>query len=509
MSIGHCAVEATTPYCIINPSIRPSTPEESRSISTTSSTFEEIGAFVAVTEAEDDAECDVRAESETGVEAHSEAVVEVKAEAAVAREAGEIRTDVEIGAHTAAEDTHAGANQVTPADGTDTQVSSNSSAANECWICRAAGDEPLIRPCACRGSMKGVHASCVETWIKHHRQQTGTDEVPCCSVCKQPFGGEEIRPGLLEFVKSSAASLVKQALRSIVVVASLFLYWIATQPHFVLWIRVLTGTLSMPCFVHNTLVLTVSLHEQPTGRMSIFYRDDFRNVIVLFAEGAALNVIALSWFVFGSVHYGFLIPVALLLVVPLLVSLTRVRQWSFTCALVVTVVSCPMRFAVFLVIHLWNNPWRLVDPFDGVVHLCVPVTAIIFSLTLASNIALVMLLSNHSAILAVCIIERVCWKRAKWKEGPIWWFLLQLDVLSVYFATLSFSGLDQTSFLVLFVSIPWLILCCVLVLVVNWSLCVRTYRSWQHSNGQFVMSSSHGLAAAATMRASSVETAGP
>ena len=29
-----------------------------------------------------------------------------------------------------------------------------------------------------------------------------------------------------------------------------------------------------------------------------------------------------------------------------------------------------MRFAVFLVIHLWIYPWRLVDPFDGVVHLC-------------------------------------------------------------------------------------------------------------------------------------------
>ena len=43
----------------------------------------------------------------------------------------------------------------------------------------------------------------------------------------------------------------------------------------------LTGTVSMPCFIHNALVLTVSLHEQPTGRMPIFYRDDFRTVIVL------------------------------------------------------------------------------------------------------------------------------------------------------------------------------------------------------------------------------------
>ena len=37
----------------------------------------------------------------------------------------------------------------------------------ECWICREDGSqEPLIQPCACTGSMSGVHASCVEQWIR-------------------------------------------------------------------------------------------------------------------------------------------------------------------------------------------------------------------------------------------------------------------------------------------------------------------------------------------------------
>ena len=36
----------------------------------------------------------------------------------------------------------------------------------ECWICcDATSTEPLIQPCACRGSMSGVHASCVEKSI--------------------------------------------------------------------------------------------------------------------------------------------------------------------------------------------------------------------------------------------------------------------------------------------------------------------------------------------------------
>ena len=58
----------------------------------------------------------------------------------------------------------------------------------ECWICReTGGSEPLIHPCSCRGSMSGVHATCVEEWVAHHRRTAADAEAPRCSVCHQPY----------------------------------------------------------------------------------------------------------------------------------------------------------------------------------------------------------------------------------------------------------------------------------------------------------------------------------
>lgn len=62
----------------------------------------------------------------------------------------------------------------------------------ECWICRDVTDEPLIQPCRCRGSMSGVHASCVEEWIRSHRRTARDDAPPRCSVCHHPFQGPRV-----------------------------------------------------------------------------------------------------------------------------------------------------------------------------------------------------------------------------------------------------------------------------------------------------------------------------
>lgn len=38
--------------------------------------------------------------------------------------------------------------------------------------------------------MSGVHASCVEEWIRRHRRSARDDAPPRCSVCHQPYQGE-------------------------------------------------------------------------------------------------------------------------------------------------------------------------------------------------------------------------------------------------------------------------------------------------------------------------------
>ena len=37
--------------------------------------------------------------------------------------------------------------------------------------------------------MSGVHASCVEEWVRRHRASARDDAPPRCSVCHQPYQG--------------------------------------------------------------------------------------------------------------------------------------------------------------------------------------------------------------------------------------------------------------------------------------------------------------------------------
>uniref|UniRef100_A0A8C9TXH2 RING-type E3 ubiquitin transferase n=1 Tax=Scleropages formosus TaxID=113540 RepID=A0A8C9TXH2_SCLFO len=51
-----------------------------------------------------------------------------------------------------------------------------------CRICHCEGDEdsPLITPCHCTGSLRFVHQSCLQQWIK-------SSDTRCCELCKFQF----------------------------------------------------------------------------------------------------------------------------------------------------------------------------------------------------------------------------------------------------------------------------------------------------------------------------------
>ncbi|CAK0807416.1 unnamed protein product [Prorocentrum cordatum] len=92
-----------------------------------------------------------------------------------------------------------------------------------------ASAEPIIQPCACRGSMSGVHTSCVETWIAHHRANAINDEVPKCTVCNQPYSGTERRPGALLYARHICRGVARSLSRSVLLVLYLIGYWAAAQ----------------------------------------------------------------------------------------------------------------------------------------------------------------------------------------------------------------------------------------------------------------------------------------
>ena len=94
----------------------------------------------------------------------------------------------------------------------------------ECWICRDTTSEPLIQPCLCRGSMSGVHASCVEEWIRHHRRTATNDAPPQCSVCHQAYHGSERIPGVRDFVRHKCRDFGTQCCRTLLLVLLLMTY---------------------------------------------------------------------------------------------------------------------------------------------------------------------------------------------------------------------------------------------------------------------------------------------
>ncbi|XP_067376111.1 E3 ubiquitin-protein ligase MARCHF8-like isoform X7 [Channa argus] len=51
-----------------------------------------------------------------------------------------------------------------------------------CRICHCEGDDesPLITPCHCTGSLRFVHQSCLQQWIK-------SSDTRCCELCKYEF----------------------------------------------------------------------------------------------------------------------------------------------------------------------------------------------------------------------------------------------------------------------------------------------------------------------------------
>merc|ERR1719276_286315 len=144
----------------------------------------------------------------------------------------------------------------TPDQQTETQgMGEDDAAPAECWICRDTTNEPLIQPCACRGSMSGVHASCVENWIRHHRRNAVNDEQPRCSVCHQHYQGYERRPGMAEFVRAQCSDFSVRLLRTILLVSVVMGYRASADVELPLAVRIVLIVVFSVAALHKVVVL--------------------------------------------------------------------------------------------------------------------------------------------------------------------------------------------------------------------------------------------------------------
>lgn len=378
------------------------------------------------------------------------------------------------------------------------------STAEECWICREdVSLEPLIQPCACRGSMSGVHGSCVEAWIAHHRANADGDEMPKCSVCGVTYMGEEKRPGIVRYFKHMCIDFLWQAARGSFLVVLLVCYWAAAQPAVIksLPARIVLLTVSGSFFLYKSLVLTVSMpcgRPPPAGPERFLFTADFQSLIVMVTELLMIVVISTFWCAKGHFEYYYVIPLVVMLLLPMVAILLNgyASAWrSFR--FLITIIASPILVTVQMIRIVWRNPRRLVDPRDGVMHAVFAVAVMLTSWICKRNTTpLIALWACHSAILIIGILDKRLRKRATWREGRAWWIFAKLAGFAAYIANLrhTFTSDDRAAAIVFASSLTWLGLATVLSFMVNWAICVDAYHSWQQRNGQFRLSprSGHG-----------------
>lgn len=375
--------------------------------------------------------------------------------------------------------------------------------AAECWICREdATDEPLIQPCECRGSMSGVHASCVEAWIAHHRSSAEGGELPKCSVCGVAYTGEEKRPGILRFVFYLCLDFLRQAVRTTILITLLVCYWAAAQPEVIeaLPTRIALLTLSGGFFLYKALVLAVSMprgRPPPTGVDRFLFTADFRSLAVILAELLAIVLISVLWCLYGHLHYYYVIPLLVLPVFPMATIVLNGQASPLRGIMfLLVVIASPVIVTIHVVKLIWLHPKRLVDPFDGVLHVLFPAATVCLSWFCESTTPVMSLWCSHIAIMLLGLLEKGLCKRAPWKAGRSWWIFVQLAILAAYIANLMYTfsseEQDRGSIVVCLTSLLWLVLCCTLAVTVNWELCVRHFRAWQQRNGQFSLATRNG-----------------
>mmetsp|Transcript_124778 Transcript_124778/g.216389 ORF Transcript_124778/g.216389 Transcript_124778/m.216389 type:complete len:712 (-) Transcript_124778:48-2183(-) len=384
--------------------------------------------------------------------------------------------------------------------------SDDEDAPTECWICRDNTlPEPLIQPCACRGSMSGVHASCVEQWIRHHRRNAVNDERPRCSVCHQELNGYEQRPGLHLFVRHLCYDAMQQLLRTAVLVVLLIGYQSAAAgPEGGMPLPMIVRVILIVCFsivaVHKVVVLTVSLplHRPPPRRPYLrrFFVSDYRSLAMHIAEAFAAIAILAFWCLFGSLDWPFFLPCAVAAAVPFLKMCFRTPSLACLKRSVLLVLTCffaPFVVTWALLTFLYRHPQRVLHPLDAGWHIGVAIAAVPLCLAYESNVPVITLWGVHSVLVALGLIEIFLVKRWQWREGTLWWCALQLTALSAYVANAicvfpkGLGAPDNTAWVVFFFSSLWLGLVCTLTLATNWALCIRYYRTWQHRHGTFTL----------------------
>lgn len=317
----------------------------------------------------------------------------------------------------------------------------------ECWICRdVTSTEPLVQPCRCRGTMGGVHASCVEAWVQ---VRVAMQEVPRCPVCHAEYGGDERRPGFKVLARHMVrgfwhhlASIVMEGCRFVFLGILLVQYCAmagdgracrspAVSGLFGPHTRGLVGAALGILLLHKLLVFSASLppnRAPPQHRFLLrFYTQDLWSIVKHFAELLAVVQLLGIRCACGDLPIKYFAPIALAALSPLV----QVAQWY-------PVGSFLREGLMFLGLFIYGpifvclqvlklarrHARRLTNPLDGPAHLAASLMTVVLCLACRSRRPVKMLLLAHSSVLALGLMERVIVRKLRWRPGDAWWCAL-------------------------------------------------------------------------------------
>mmetsp|Transcript_49314 Transcript_49314/g.142900 ORF Transcript_49314/g.142900 Transcript_49314/m.142900 type:complete len:409 (+) Transcript_49314:912-2138(+) len=402
----------------------------------------------------------------------------------------------------------------------------------ECWMCRDVTDEPLIQPCACRGSMSGVHASCVEDWIRHHRRTAVNAEPPRCSVCNQFYCGQEQQPGVGAFIRQKCYEGARQLLRTIALVVLVCGYEAAAEGRVFglpLGVRVLFIVVFTLFAIHKLALLTVSLplHRPPPQdpRLRRLFVADYGRLSKHIAEAFATALILSFGCITGTLPVVYFVPFCIASMIP--VAKICFRQGpSMDCLMLWARITCFFICAPFICVGyplIWTvrHPrsaakwlWQSLHPLGPGPQIYVAIATAILCEACMSNVAPLLLWITHSALvifglLELFLVQKLPWKRSR-TCAMVWMLSLQFSALATYFANTlcvfpqGWGAPDDAMYIVHGSSCLWLLLVSAFTMKVNWALMMERYRVWQRRHGTFTLQVSgtetrdlHGVVATA------------
>ncbi|CAE8612117.1 unnamed protein product, partial [Polarella glacialis] len=292
--------------------------------------------------------------------------------------------------------------------------------------------------------MGGVHASCVEAWVKCHRRSGAPLSAPCCPVCQTPFrGGQERAPGPRVLARQLTRSLGRQLLLTaleasrFVVLGTLLVHYrpltagFGARPDGFVWRRheanrwlrvssCIAGPALLGFMLHTLGVLLYSLPLQrapPQSRLArhLFFTTDLWRLARHVAELLATVILLGGRCACGDLPAELFAPIGLLGLTPVFQLLVWYKP-AACCREAAVALGCLISAPVLLVVEVGRLAWscraRLVNPRDGPLHVLLALVACMLCLC-RSQRAVYVLFSLHGALLALGLAERLAQRRSR------------------------------------------------------------------------------------------------